>query len=224
MDTAHLVVSKDLDVFIGEEQAVSCDYVRAEDAQGIKILSGGEALVEPAAVLVFLGCLCKVHVDPEAAVTGEIRRPQDVLLSYRVDGVDGDCENGLLAPVQGLFIEFLAGDALHCGHLGVLGIQEDERYSRPQAHFHGGLAGVGREPVLVIESGGAALYHLKAGSLGAPVDELSVHLGLRCPHFIQPLVKGEVLVDAAQHNHCRVGVGVYESGDYSLAAAVNDFF
>ena len=79
---------------------------------------------------------------------------------------------------------------------------------------------MGAIPVLVIEGGGAAADHFQAGYLGAPVDEVPVQAGFDSPDIVQPVVQGQVFVDAAQQDHGSVGVHVHEAGNHGLAAEV----
>ena len=77
------------------------------------------------------------------------------------------------------------------------------------------------EPVLVIERGGSGPDHLHAGRLGAPVNEILVQPGFDFPDIVQPIVQGQILVDAAQQDHGCVGVHVHETGDDGFPAAVH---
>ena len=86
--------------------------------------------------------------------------------------------------------------------------------------FQGGLPGVRAKPVLVIESGGPAPEHLQARDLRGPVDEVCVQPGFQLPDVPEPVVKGQVFVDAAQEDHGRMRVHVKKARDDSFSAAV----
>ena len=68
----------------------------------------------------------------------------------------------------------------------------------------------------------AALYHLQASQLGAPVHVLARQLRLVRPNLLfQPRHQGHIVAKAAEQRHGGVRMPVHQAGDYRLPPPVD---
>ena len=77
----------------------------------------------------------------------------------------------------------------------------------------------------IIKAGSSAFHHFKNSKAGSPIGILIGHLLLdRVNGSEQPVHKGKVICHISHKRHIRMGMTVYESGNYQLVLTVNNFF
>ena len=194
-----------------------------EHPEPVEIADRGEAAVLPSAVTVFEGGFRKVHMDPEAVFQGEVVGPEDVLFGYGIDGMDAYGKAVAVVPFFASLIQSLAGKPLFSGRFPVVAVEEKEGDYRPDSKFEGRPPRFGGEPVMVIETGRAAFYHLETGQTACLIDEIPVYDSLYFPYPFKPVIEPKVFVDAAEKDHRGVTVHIDKAGNKGLAPSVENF-
>ena len=215
------MIGQNADLLLIDVEAVCDDEPRREDAQAVQIADG--RLPEAGEALLGLdGRLGQMEVDERVVIAGKVGRP---LQQFAGDGVDGVRAEGVadawaIGRRRGVATRDVAAAAL--GLFGSEVIETGLAEHSTETHLLDGL-GRGVELVIHVEEGRrTAAEHLHAGQLGAPIDVLVRQLRLIRPDgLLEPLHERHVVAVAAEECHGGMRVGVDESGDEGLAAAVD---
>ena len=73
MNAGNSPLAKNLDIIVREPECVSCNYIRTENAEIIKILYRRLATMEVLAILDFLLCFAEVNMNLETTFTCKFR-------------------------------------------------------------------------------------------------------------------------------------------------------
>ena len=225
MDAVHSVAGEQLNVVLGEPEAVGCKKIGPENSYGVQILDGGEPAVGRLAIFDFLARLGEMYVQGKVVLACEVGRPYHHRLANRVYGVEGELVDGSLVQPLVLYFLVLAFALLHLalGLLRVTVVDYVVAHGRAYSHFGCGLLAGLEEPVLVVEGSSAGAYHLYAGDLGAPVNVVVVEAGFDLPDLLDPVLEHHIFSDAAHQSHSGVGMHIDESGNRHLAGAIHHF-
>ncbi len=169
--------------------------------------------------------LMHVHVHRQVEFVGQ---HADAFQRCVGDGVGRvRCESGTQQRViaqfivqRQTFVQIFVGTA----GPGAGEVDDDQADAGAHADLGGGARGDFRKEVHVVEAGGAAAQHLGHGEQAAVAHEFIAHpLGFGRPDVvIQPIHQRQIVGQAAQQRHGGVGVGVDETGDQRMFAALDD--
>ena len=133
--------------------------------------------------------------------------------------------NGVNAIRKLVFIPYIIGLSTHMLHL-TLGFRDrfvmmcaDHR-TYPHLTL---LSGALKEPVLVVEGGGARAYHFYARYLCGMIYIFMVDIGFDFPDFIYPIFKYHIFAYSPHKRHAGMGMHIDETGNCHFVCAVHDF-
>ena len=196
MDTGNLVFAKYFHILVAEPKSVCRDEVGPKDSYAFKVFHGAHSSVSGHTVLHFLPGLGKVDVQRQTVSSGKLGSPYHHRFADRIRRVESHRKTQILRPFPRDIVHFPASGLFDfifaVGHL----VDDHVGRHRADSHFNGSPVSDKRKPIVVIESGGAGLYHFQTSHLRAPIDEFFVQVFFDFPDICEPLVESGVFADA----------------------------
>ena len=223
MRDADIVLLQDRDVVVGHPDAVGGHRLRSPEAERLEV-AGGRVLVFVARRLHLVLRFRQVDEDRHVVLAAECRRGLQrggIERVHRVRRHGGDDQRVVLELLdEGFGTRQPLGRRLRIGHREL-----DDRLAEDtaQARFLRGLRDLVLEVIHVGVGRGARLDHLQRSQPRPRADEVRRHrlrLG-REDVLLQPVHQREVVGEATEHHHRRVGVGIDQAGQDDLVARID---